>query len=75
VISSACIAQITDAPNSGISLTGESVSVEVKNSDLTGTIPGGAAAFSIVIDADCPITSPTAEIVEGGLPLAIIIEG
>ena len=71
-----CIAEISDAPNAGISFAkqGTEVTVNVRNSQLTGDISDTAAAFSIVVDVACPITVPTVDVVPpGGLPLGIAV--
>ena len=71
-----CIAEISDAPNVGISFAkqGTDVTVNVRNSQLTGDISDTAAAFSIVVDPACPITIPTVDVVPpGGLPLGISV--
>ena len=71
-----CIAEISNAPNAGISFAkqGTDVTVNVRNSQLTGDISDTAAAFSIVVDPECPITLPTASVVPpNGLPLGISV--
>ena len=72
-LSTLCIKEISDAPTSGIALNQENVSVNVRNSVLTGPLSTASAAFDIVVDSDCPITIPTETIVDGGLPLGIVI--
>ena len=53
---------------------GSDVTVNVRNSQLTGDISETAAAFSIVVDAACPVTVPTVDVVPpGGLPLGIAV--
>ena len=71
-----CIAEISDAPNAGISFAtqGTDVTVNIRNSQLTGDLSGTAAAFSIVVDPACPITIPTTSVVPpNGLPLGIAV--
>lgn len=76
VDASLCIAKISDAPFAGVSIDEDSpeVLVNARTSELTGTVQELAAAFSIVVDEDCPITEPTEQLVPGGIPLGIIVE-
>lgn len=74
VLSTFCVAAISDAPTSGISIKGSSVTVNARTSTLTGSFAGVAASFDIVIDAECPITVPTPTIVPGGLPLGVVVD-
>jgi len=71
-----CIEEISDAPNSGISFSepGTDVTVNVRNSQLTGNFTGAAVAFSIVVDPACPVTFPTEDVVPpNGLTLGIVV--
>lgn len=54
-----CVAQISDAPTSGVAITGSSLTVQARNSVLTGTPSTTAAAFDIIVAPACPITVPT----------------
>ena len=71
-----CVKEITDAPTAGISFDADTnlAQVNVKNSDLVGTITDNAVAYEIVVNDDCPVTVPTASIVDGGLKLAINVQ-
>jgi len=53
--SDACIVGLSDA-NAGIAIQGNSINVNVRNSELTGTFSSSAAAFTIVGDAGCTAT-------------------
>lgn len=64
-----CVSAISDAPNSGVAITGSSLTVQARNSILTGTLLTTAAAFDIIVEPACPITSPTAS-----LRLGIIVD-
>lgn len=68
-----CVTEIFDAPTSGISISGDSIKVNVRNSVLTGELSSTSAAFNIIVDQDCPITVPTTEVIDGGLPLGIVV--
>jgi len=72
-VSTFCVAEISDAPTSGIALNNANVKVNVKNSALTGNLGTATAAFDIVVDGDCPITFPTESVIDGGLPLGIVV--
>ena len=50
--SDACIVGLSDA-NVGLSIQGNTLSMSVRNSELTGTLSNTAAAFTIVPDAGC----------------------
>ena len=50
--SNACITGLSDA-NVGLSIHGNTLSMNVRNSELTGTLSGSAAAFTIVPDTGC----------------------
>jgi len=50
--SDACITGLSDA-NVGLSIHGNTISMNVRNSELTGTLSNGAAAFTIVPDTGC----------------------
>jgi hypothetical protein len=50
--SDACIAGLSDT-TAGISIQGNTVNVNVINSELTGTLSGSAKAFTIVGDTGC----------------------
>lgn len=52
----ACITGLSDA-NAGLSIQGNTLDVNVRNSELTGTFaPGEATAFTIVPDQGCVVT-------------------
>ncbi|AJW70971.1 hypothetical protein [Nitrosopumilus adriaticus] len=72
-LSTFCVTEISDAPTSGIAFNNENVKVNVKNSALTGNLGSATAAFDIVVDGDCPITFPTESVIDGGLPLGIVV--
>lgn len=50
--SNACITGLSDA-NVGLSIQGNALSMNVRNSELTGTLSNAAAAFTIVPDTGC----------------------
>jgi len=50
--SDACIIGLSDA-NVGLSIQGSTLSMNVRNSELTGTLSNSAAAFTIVPDVGC----------------------
>lgn len=50
--SDACIVGLSDA-NVGLSIQGNTLSMNVRNSELTGTLSSTAAAFTIVADTGC----------------------
>lgn len=50
--SDACITGLVDT-NAGLSIQGNSLSVNVRNSELTGTLTNSATAFTIVTDSGC----------------------
>ena len=50
--SDACIVGLSDA-NLGLSIHGKTLSMSVRNSELTGTLSNNAAAFTIVPDTGC----------------------
>jgi hypothetical protein len=72
-LSTFCIAEISDAPTSGIAFNEANVKVNVRNSALTGSLSTATAAFDIVVDPDCEITLPTESVIDGGLPLGIVV--
>ena len=51
--SNACITGLSDTTTSGLSIHGNTLSVNVRNSELTGTLSSNAAAFTIVADSGC----------------------
>lgn len=52
----ACITGLSDA-NVGLSIQGNTLNVNARNSELTGAfIPGAATAFTIVPDSGCTVT-------------------
>jgi hypothetical protein len=53
--SNACITGLSDA-NAGLSIHGNAISVNVRNSELTGTLSNTAVAFTIVPDPGCAVT-------------------
>lgn len=50
--SNACITGLSDA-NVGLSIQGNTLTVNARNSELTGPYSGTAAAFTIVVDGGC----------------------
>ena len=70
-----CVTDIVDAPNVGISIDEDLVNVNVRNSILTGDLSDTAAAFDIVIEPGCPITSGTEVTEAGPLKLGIFVHG
>ena len=72
-LSTFCVTEISDAPTAGIAFNKENISVNVRNSELTGNLSTITAAFDIVVDPDCPITYPTETVIDGGLPLGILV--
>ena len=50
--SDACITGLSDA-NVGLSIHGNTISMNVRNSELTGPLSSTAAAFTIVADSGC----------------------
>jgi hypothetical protein len=50
--SNACITGLSDA-NVGLSIQGDTLSMNVRNSELTGTLSSTAVAFTIVPDPGC----------------------
>jgi len=71
--SSLCVTDIVDAPNAGISIDEDIVSVNIRNSILTGELSTASAAFDIIVDADCPITNGTEVTEAGPLRLGIVV--
>jgi len=54
--SDACITGLGPDTFAGTSINGKTINVNVRNSELTGTLTGGAVAFTIVPDAGCAVT-------------------
>ena len=51
--SDACITGLGADTFGGIAISGNTINVNVRNSQLTGTLTGGATAFTIVTDSGC----------------------
>ena len=51
-----CVADLSNAPNGGVNIKGSEVSVNARNSIVTGTFDGSAASATIVVDTECPAT-------------------
>ncbi len=51
-----CVVDLSDAPNGGVNIKRDEVSVNVRNSILTGDFDGSAASATIVVDGGCPVT-------------------
>ncbi len=51
--SDACITGLGPDTFAGVAINGDTINVNVRNSQLTGTLSGGATAFTIVGDAGC----------------------
>ena len=73
--SSFCVADLTDAPNFGISFNGDKISVKAKNSDLTGDVVAAGTAFAIQVDGDCAPTVGTEGYLGGNGPAPLGIVG
>ena len=69
-----CVADLSDAPNLGISFNGDKISVKAKNSKLTGEVLAAGTAFAIQVDADCGPTIGTEGYLGGNgpAPLGIV---
>ena len=81
-LSTFCVAEIVDAPTSGISIEEDQVKVNLRDSQRLGEFIDAAVGFAIVVDTDCPTTVPTGDVVDpeileelglDGLPLGIVI--
>ena len=69
-----CITDIVDAPNAGIGIKDDLVTVNIRNSILTGDLSTASAVFHIIVDVECPVTSGTETTVAGPLRLGIIVD-
>jgi len=79
-----CVAEIADAPTSGISIKGDSVKVNLRDSQAHGDfIDDVGVGYQIVVEPACGPTVPTGDVVDQeildtlgvplGLPLGIIL--
>jgi len=79
-----CVAEIADAPTSGISIKGNSIKVNLRNSAAAGTfLDDTAVGYAIIVEPACAPTVPTADVVDqeildglglpDGLPLGIVL--
>jgi hypothetical protein len=80
-----CVKEIVDAPQVGIGIKGDSVTVQVRDSALAGPLLDTAVGYEILVDTGCDATVPTGDIVDPeiledlglleGLPLGIDVVG
>ena len=79
-----CVAEIADAPTSGIAIKGDSVKVNVRDSVLADSLQDDTAVgYAIIVEPACGATVPTADVVDpeilndlglpDGLPLGIVL--
>lgn len=79
-----CVAVIADAPTVGISIHGDSIKVNVRDSSLAGPLLDNVGVgYAIVVEPACDATVPTADVVDeeilndlglpDGLPLGIVL--
>jgi hypothetical protein len=52
-VSAACIVSVSPDTTAGISIQGDTINVNVRNSELTSSLSGATVAFSIVGDPGC----------------------
>ena len=81
---SLCVAEIADAPTSGISVDGDFMQVNLRDSQTADTFMDDVAVgYLIIVEPECDATVPTGEVVDqdilddlelpDGLPLGIIL--
>lgn len=79
-----CVAEIADAPTSGIAINGNEVKVNVRDSVLADSLQDDTAVgYEIIVEPACGATVPTADVVNpeilddlglpDGLPLGIVL--
>ena len=81
---SLCVAEIADAPTSGISIKGDSIKVNLRDSQTHGDfIDDVGVGYAIIVEPQCGPTVPTGDVVDQeildalgvplGLPLGIVL--
>ena len=63
-----CVADLSDAPNFGISFNKDKISVKAENTELTGDVLPAGTAFNIFVDTHCPPTIGTEGYLGGNGP-------
>ena len=80
-----CVKEIVDAPTSGISIEGDQVQVNLRDSQKLGAFIDTAVGYAIIVEPACDATVPTGDVVDqdildelglpDGLPLGIVLIG